>query len=151
MLDEFPIQALVDSGASFSVISNPYRRQLKKTMFQNTIDTPLKIADGKYVQPLGRCIIRLTVNNLTQPFEFVVLSSCSHDVILGWDFLKASQAIIDCRREELQVSEHQKEAERLCVIEDVSIPPSTLKKVCVATPDRMRFSPSFLSRITHQW
>ncbi|UYV75771.1 hypothetical protein LAZ67_13001284 [Cordylochernes scorpioides] len=35
------------------------------------------------------------------PFEFVVLPSCSHDIILGCDFLEESRAIIDCGSAEI--------------------------------------------------
>ncbi|GFS57433.1 transposon Ty3-I Gag-Pol polyprotein [Trichonephila inaurata madagascariensis] len=54
----------------------------------------LKVSDGK-------CILRVRINNRELPFEFIVLSHCSHDVILGWDFLEASQAVIDCGQNEL--------------------------------------------------
>ncbi|XP_072146219.1 uncharacterized protein [Dermacentor andersoni] len=36
--------------------------------------------------------------------EFVVLPRCSHDIILGWDFLSSHHAIIDCARAELALT-----------------------------------------------
>ncbi|UYV73410.1 hypothetical protein LAZ67_10003088 [Cordylochernes scorpioides] len=61
----------------------------------------LRVSDGKYIVSRGRCTLRLEINRLVQPFEFIVLPSCSHDIILGWDFLEASRAIIDCGSAEI--------------------------------------------------
>ncbi|GFV09117.1 transposon Ty3-I Gag-Pol polyprotein [Trichonephila clavipes] len=91
----------VDSGASFSVISDKYRRFLKKVLFADAKSVMLKVADGNFVRPIGKCVLRVRINNRELPFEFIVLSHCSHDVILGWDFLEASQAVIDCGQNEL--------------------------------------------------
>ncbi|UYV76850.1 hypothetical protein LAZ67_14002195, partial [Cordylochernes scorpioides] len=99
-IDDKTFPALVDSGASFSVISDHFRQQHKKTMFSDAGMT-LRVADGKYLVSRGRCTLRLEINGLVQPFEFIVLPSCSHDIILGWDFLEASRAIIDCGSAEI--------------------------------------------------
>ncbi|GFW53312.1 CCHC-type domain-containing protein [Trichonephila clavipes] len=86
IIDKKPIRALVDSGASFSVISDKYRRFLKKVLFADAKSVMLKVADGNFVRPIGKCVLRVRINNRELPFEFIVLSHCSHDVILGWDF-----------------------------------------------------------------
>ncbi|UYV71739.1 hypothetical protein LAZ67_9000200, partial [Cordylochernes scorpioides] len=99
-IDDKTFPALVDSGASFLVISDHFRQQHKKTMFSDAGMT-LKVADGKYIVSRGRSTLRLEINGLVQPFEFIVLPSCSHDIILGWDFLEASRAIIDCGSAEI--------------------------------------------------
>ncbi|UYV82714.1 SETMAR [Cordylochernes scorpioides] len=52
-------------------------------------------ANGKIVRPKGGCTLKLDLNGLQESFEFVVMEDCSHKVILGWDFLKLSRAIID--------------------------------------------------------
>ncbi|GFU97603.1 transposon Ty3-I Gag-Pol polyprotein [Trichonephila clavipes] len=87
IIDKKPIRALVDSGASFSVISDKYRRFLK-VLFADAKSVMLKVADGNFVRPIGKCVLRVRINNRELPFEFIVLSHCSHDVILGWDFLE---------------------------------------------------------------
>ncbi|GFU98240.1 transposon Ty3-I Gag-Pol polyprotein [Trichonephila clavipes] len=101
IIDNKPIRALVDSGASFSVGSDKYRRFLKKVLFADAKSVMLKVADGNFVRPIGKCVLRVRINNRELPFEFIVLSHCSPDVIIGWDFLEASQAVIDCRQNEL--------------------------------------------------
>lgn len=65
----------------------------------------LKNASGALVTPLARCTARVTIENITYPVEFVVLSSCCHEVILGWDFLVDNLAVIDCVRETVFLSD----------------------------------------------
>ncbi|GFU82770.1 CCHC-type domain-containing protein [Trichonephila clavipes] len=48
IIDKKPIRALVDSGASFSVISDKYRRFLKKVLFADAKSVMLKVADGNF-------------------------------------------------------------------------------------------------------
>jgi len=131
--------ALLDSGASFSVISEKYRRQLKKTMLPNGKNVILKVADGNYVQPIGRCILRIGVKNHIIPFEFVVLPRSSHNVILGWDFLEASQAVIDCGRAELSFDAVLDEtspstSRRLTAIDDYVLPARSMSRILVSVP-----------------
>ncbi|UYV69112.1 hypothetical protein LAZ67_6002474, partial [Cordylochernes scorpioides] len=104
IIDDIAFSALVDSGSSFSVISDGLRRQLKKTMFKNSGMT-LKVADGKNVTSIGRCTISLSINGLEQPLEFIVLPNSNPGIILGWDFLEASNAVIDCGRAEIRLEE----------------------------------------------
>ncbi|GFU73046.1 retrovirus-related Pol polyprotein from transposon 297 [Trichonephila clavipes] len=73
----------------------------RKVLFADAKSVMLKVADGNFVRPIGKCVLRVRINNRELPFEFIVLSHCSHDVILGWDFLEASQAVIDCGQNEL--------------------------------------------------
>ncbi|GFR26413.1 transposon Ty3-I Gag-Pol polyprotein [Trichonephila clavata] len=101
IIDNKQAHALVDSGASFSVISDKYRRFLKKVLFPEAKSIPLKVADGTLVRPIGKCILRVRINGRELPFEFIVLPHCSHDIVLGWDVLAASQAVIDCGQSEL--------------------------------------------------
>ncbi|UYV71143.1 hypothetical protein LAZ67_8001868, partial [Cordylochernes scorpioides] len=102
IIDDIAFSALVDSGSSFSVISDGLKRQLKKTMFKDSGMT-LKVADGKNVTSIGRCTISLSINGLEQPLEFIVLPNSNPSIILGWDFLEASNAVIDCGRAEIRL------------------------------------------------
>ena len=139
VINNHPVRALVDSGASFSVISDEYRRHLKKVMFSNSKNIVLKVANGNFVRPIGKCILRITVNNRELPCEFIVLPQCSHDVILGWDFLEASQAVIDCGRRELVFEDVIQESPApetwdLYAIEDCTLPPRSVTKITVSGP-----------------
>ncbi|GFR20006.1 uncharacterized protein TNCT_229791 [Trichonephila clavata] len=96
-----PVRALVGSGDSFSVIFYKYRRFLKKALFSEAKSIMLNVADGSFARPTGKCILRVRISDRELPFEFLAMTHCSHDIILGWDFLAASQAVIDCGHSEL--------------------------------------------------
>ncbi|GBN19914.1 hypothetical protein AVEN_6099-1 [Araneus ventricosus] len=63
----------------------------------------LRTVRGKLVEAIGRCILRVDLNGVVQPFEFLVFQQCSHELILGWDFFKAVDAIIDCVSGKLRI------------------------------------------------
>ncbi|UYV66672.1 K02A2.6-like, partial [Cordylochernes scorpioides] len=65
----------------------------------------LRVANKKYVETFGRCNIRITIKELEVRFNFVVLSECSHHMKLGWDFLQATNAIIDWGTGEMHLEE----------------------------------------------
>ncbi|GFY54219.1 CCHC-type domain-containing protein [Trichonephila inaurata madagascariensis] len=52
-IDGFPVKALVNSGASLSVVSEKFRRYLKIVMFSAHNHTVRKVDSGNYVQPKG--------------------------------------------------------------------------------------------------
>ncbi|GFV23502.1 transposon Ty3-I Gag-Pol polyprotein [Trichonephila clavipes] len=131
IIDNKSIRALVDSGASFSVISDKYRQFLKKVLFTDAKSVMLKVVDGNFVRPIGKCVLRVRINNRELPFEFIVLSQCSHDVILGWDFLETSQAIIDCGQDELVLEDicqgsTEPDAWKLYATRDYTLKPHSL-------------------------
>ncbi|GFW81863.1 hypothetical protein TNCV_2885371 [Trichonephila clavipes] len=137
IIDKKPIRALVDSGASFSVISDKYRRFLKKVLFADAKSVMLKVADGNFIRPIGKCVLRVRINNRELPFEFIVLSHCSHDVILGWDFLEASQAVIDCGQNELVLEDICRDstapdAWNLYATRDYTLKPHSLTRITVS-------------------
>ncbi|GFV37773.1 transposon Ty3-I Gag-Pol polyprotein [Trichonephila clavipes] len=137
IIDNKPIRALVDSGASFSVISDKYHRFLKKVLFADTKSVMLKVADGNLVRPIGKCVLRVRINNQELPFEFIVLSHCSHDVIVGWDFLEASQAVIDCRQNELVLEDICRDstapdAWKLYATRDYTLKPHSLTRITLS-------------------
>lgn len=128
------LHALIDSGASFSVISEKLRRKLKKVMFTES-EMVLKVADNKYVTPIGKCTVQAEINGMKQPIELIVLSSCSHNLILGWDFLEASAAIIDCGRAEilLKTATLKDDIQNLSLYaqEDYVLKPGIIKQISV--------------------
>lgn len=71
--------------------------------------------------PATNCTARVCVDALYHIVEFIVFSSCSHAVILGWYFLSAADAVINCGRYLLELSE---------TVETVSVHPSSLKVAC---------------------
>ncbi|GFY53493.1 uncharacterized protein TNIN_221341 [Trichonephila inaurata madagascariensis] len=97
--------------------------------------------EGNYVKPLGKCVLQLTINCRTQPFQFTVMPKCSHDVILGFDFLKALEAILDCGRAELifdellHIEEIDPQGIKLYVMSDSVVPARSCKFLTVQARD----------------
>ncbi|UYV72254.1 hypothetical protein LAZ67_9002361, partial [Cordylochernes scorpioides] len=130
------IKALVDSGADFSVISDKFRRELKTPLFKEP-GPILKAANKNLIETLGKCVLNIEVNGLKISFEFVVMVECSHDIIFGCDFFKATEAVIDCGKNELHLGEtsvlesREEETQRLFASDDFVIPPKSIKKISV--------------------
>ncbi|UYV72237.1 hypothetical protein LAZ67_9002287, partial [Cordylochernes scorpioides] len=100
----------------------------------------IRVANSKCVRALGKCVLRIKVNELTQPFEFLVLSQCSHCVILGWDFLKLTQAEINCEHDELYLKdapmkEEPHPVDTFHTLKDNIIPPNSIKQITVVCSD----------------
>ena len=117
----------------------------------------LRTASSQCIAPSAVCTVRVTIQGALYVIEFFVLPSCSHDIILGWDFLSSHSAIIDCSRAEvalmpLQTSLSSDPPHKLVVAEDTDIPPNTWTLValtCTTAPDGTAlFAPSdvFLRR-----
>ncbi|GFY49445.1 transposon Ty3-I Gag-Pol polyprotein [Trichonephila inaurata madagascariensis] len=107
-------------------------------MFPAHNHTVLKVANGNYVQSKGMCTLQIGISDRILPFEFIVLPDCSHDIILGWNFLKASGALIDCGRSELTLDDVEVTSEeivfkpsRLCVMKDCRLPAYSIRKIPV--------------------
>lgn len=148
--------ALIDTGAAVSVLSERLCRSLRK------VTTPLfgltlRTASAQEVKPLAMCTARVLIQDITYVIEFTVLPSCSHDIILGWDFLSRHHAVIDCARAQLELlplyePPPSELSVKLVVSEDTTIPPSSSVIVpvsCNVAPDtHVVFTPSsfFLSR-----
>ncbi|UYV84191.1 hypothetical protein LAZ67_X001482, partial [Cordylochernes scorpioides] len=132
------VQALVDSGADYSVISEAFRRSIKAPVFKEN-GPLLRAADKKPIVTLGKCYLEVQIKGLDIIFDFVVAAECSHDVILGWDFFKATDAIIDCGENKLYLSEAEKSYEwkdlKLCAAMDCVIPPKSFGKIVVTSQD----------------
>ncbi|GFT97497.1 uncharacterized protein TNCV_386731 [Trichonephila clavipes] len=94
----------VRTRAHYSVASEQLRTQLRTLMFSEH-NPILRTACGKVVDAFGRSMFRVSLNGVVQIFEFSVFQQCSHDLILGWDFFKATDDIIDCETGEIQIGE----------------------------------------------
>lgn len=122
--------ALIDTGAAVSVLNERLSRALRK------VTTPLsgfslRTASAQPVRPSAACTARVIIQGVLYIVEFVVLQSCSHDVILGWDFLSRNNAVINCARAEVELSplcdvplvDATSLPAKLVLREDIAIPP----------------------------
>lgn len=117
----------------------------------------LRTASSESIKPLAACTARVVIQNNSYTIEFIVLPSCSHDIILACDFLSDNDAIINCSRAEVELSsvlfdDSSHAPAKLLVAEDIHVPPSSSVVVylcCTSVPDAtVLFSPSdiFLRR-----
>lgn len=154
MVEGTAATALIDTGAAVSVIHEKLCRRLRK------VTTPLcgmllRTASTQNIAPLAACTARVVIDGVVYVVQFLVLSACSHDIILGWDFLSHHRAIIDCARAEVALfpladfalpDPSARKAAKLTVVSDTDIPPevSVLVSVsCSAEPDAtVLFAPS---------
>lgn len=116
----------------------------------------LRTANSQFIAPSAVCTARVNIQGELYVIEFFVLPSCSHDVILGWDFLSRHRAIIDCARAEVALTPLQSsvsgptisDACKLVIAADADVAPNTSTLValtCPAAPDgAVLFAPSEL-------
>ncbi|UYV76761.1 K02A2.6-like, partial [Cordylochernes scorpioides] len=113
----------------------------------------LRVAYGKKVTSLGRCTISLSINGLRQPVEFIVFPSRNPSIILGWDFLEATNAVIDCGRAEIRLEEAKDylnslaTEDRIVASENMIIPAESIKQIYVMSSElngriKVLFEPS---------
>lgn len=122
--------ALVDTGVAVSVISAKLCRMLRNVL-RPLSDLSLRTATAQNITPLAACTARVFIQGVLYTVEFVVLPSCSHDIILGWDFLATNNAVIDCCHAELELSalhdfesiDDHPSSDKLFVSEDNAVPP----------------------------
>lgn len=98
------LDALIDTGAAVSVVRQDVCQRLK------SVRTPfggqtLQGAGAHMLTPQSYTTLRITVAGVLHVVQFVVLGTCSHPMILGWDFLSSVDAVVDCGRSEVAISE----------------------------------------------
>lgn len=126
-IDGIAIYALIDTGAAISIMREDLRQRLHKVLTPPD-STSLRGADGHLISSLGMCGARIALEDKKTFVLFTVIQTCPHALILGWDFLSAHAALIDCATEniELDVSspdEPQPVVLKLCSVETCRIPP----------------------------
>ncbi|UYV61424.1 ACE [Cordylochernes scorpioides] len=122
------VQALVDSGADYSVISEAFRRFIKAPVFKEN-GPLLRTADKKPIVTLGKCSLEVQIKGLYIIFYFVVAAECSHDShrchYRLWEKLYSSEA---------EKSYEWKDLE-LCAAMDCVLPPKSFGKIVVTNQD----------------
>lgn len=96
--------ALRDTGASVSVMSLSFKNHLgQKVMFAWDRNSTFRGVGGEMLRPVGVCSVLMTAGEQAFQTEFTVLALCTHDVILGIDFLRECGATLDCRAGEISL------------------------------------------------
>ncbi|MES9881971.1 MAG: reverse transcriptase domain-containing protein, partial [Sedimenticola sp.] len=96
-LERLSISALVDTGASVSILNyKAYKRSkvFKKAPLQNTTIHNIKGVNGVKSSVLGKVEISVKIANVLIPHEFLVVKDIQYELILGIDFMKSTKAEI---------------------------------------------------------
>uniref|UniRef100_A0A6G5A9B9 Putative tick transposon n=1 Tax=Rhipicephalus microplus TaxID=6941 RepID=A0A6G5A9B9_RHIMP len=131
-MEGWELNALVDTGADYSVISQKMVKKLNKVVTQWS-GSQIRTAGGHIITPLGRCTARLEIRGFIYVADFIVLPECSRELIIGMDFLRANGAVINLRRSSVSFSTEraipveESEERRLTALrvvhDDVTVPP----------------------------
>lgn len=137
-IDNHPVHALIDTGATESCMSSAFCRRIRKVCTPPPLGQFLRMGDVSLVRPLALCTARVSVSHSTHVVSFLVLSQCISDVILGTDFLYSTRAVIDCGTGTITWDElpgahlfpdDRHEFIRLCAQEDVVLHPNALSPI----------------------
>ena len=151
-IDGFCASALVDTGATISVMSISFKNRIgRKVMFSWGESTRFRGVGGEVLHPVGVCAVNVLLAGKVFPTEFLVLQRCTHDVILGIDFLQECGAFVDCGTGELSVSgeivpalvdESQPVEDTLIISDEQTVPPWSMRSVAVFAPVSAYLRPS---------
>ena len=95
---DYPVRVLLDSGADQQYVSADFVRKTG-IHIDTTRDHPrlVKVANGAYEQIPGESSFTLVMNGYTSRIHARVLNLSDFDVILGFDWLRKINPIIDWR------------------------------------------------------
>ncbi|XP_064460357.1 uncharacterized protein LOC135370518 [Ornithodoros turicata] len=137
-IDNHPVLALVDTGATKSCMSSAFCRRIHKVCTPPPLGQFVRMGDVSLVGPLARCTARVSVSQSTHVVSFLVLPQCVSDVILGTDFLYDTRALVDCGTGTITWDElpseplfpdDRKKVVRLCAREETLLPPNALSPI----------------------
>ena len=99
------IKALVDTGATISVIDKEVLKDVYKEQFPKlqTDNLDLKTVSGKALPVLGMFTTALDIANGSYSCIFLVDQDLPYDAVLGRDFLRENGAIINLKESTLQL------------------------------------------------
>lgn len=136
-IDGHEVTALVDTGASYSIVSQRFADRLRKV--KTPWDGPqIRTAGGHLMTPAGKCTAKVRIGDGDYVATFVILPQCCKDVILGMDFLQEYDAVINIRDQFVSFSANESAPGRseqrsvpLRIIGDTSVPPRSCVLVSV--------------------
>ena len=133
--------ALIDTGATKSCISERYYQQLPSTKLQCLKNISVKSATGSNLTPLGMIHCSFELGKITFNSNLIVCRNLTRPLILGRDFLLQhhitvhyatdGKCILDYQQHELIASIDIEDKPQLNMTHSVTIPGRTLAIVCI--------------------
>ena len=133
--------ALIDTGATKSCISEKYYQQLSTPKIQCLKNICVKSATGNNLTPLGMIHCSFKLGKIKFNNNFIVCRNLTRPLILGRDFLvqyhitvryaENGKCILDYQQHELIASINIEDKPQLNITHSVTIPGRTLATVCI--------------------
>jgi hypothetical protein len=103
---EYDARILIDSGASQQYVSSDFARKASMEL-DNDGNEPswVQIADGSIIKALGQAIFTLALNRYRTRVTARVLEMPEYDIILGFEWLRVTNPIIDWEEMRIQIRE----------------------------------------------
>ena len=133
--------ALIDTGATKSCISERYYQQLPSTKMQKLKNISVKSATGSNLTPLGMIHCSFELGKMKFNSNLIVCRNLTRPLILGRDFLLQhhitvryaadGKCILDYQQHELVASIDMEDKPQLNMTHSITIPGRTLAIICV--------------------
>ena len=137
--------ALIDTGATMSCISEKYYQQLPSVKIQCLKNISVKSATGSNLTPLGMINCSFKLRKIRFNSNLIVCRNLTRPLILGRDFLMQNhitvwyaedgKCILDYQHNELIASIDVEDKQHLSMTHSVTLPGGTLVIVCIYNLD----------------
>ena len=134
--------ALIDTGATRSCISEKYFQNLSLTKTQFIQNISVKSATGSNLVPLGIVHCTFELGEMEFNGDFIICKNLTRPLILGRDFLiqnhvsvryaKNGKCILDYQQQELIASVNIENKPHLCLAKSIILPGRSLAVICVS-------------------
>ena len=138
-INEVEYQALIDTGTSISVVDSSIINDFKFHM-KNWCGYPIKAAGNYKLNVLGTINLSFSIANKLYEHTFAVIDECVPKIIIGLDFLKNNNAIINCNKKTLELispnekffeTKNQQRTLKVNCLRDKTIPPLSIMMIDV--------------------
>ena len=95
-INDFSVDALIDTGADFCYISEDLCNQLNLNI--ENYDCDVLVGNNQKLHVLGKVRVNISITNCEYPITCTVVKTLSHSLILGWiGFIKENNGSIDSK------------------------------------------------------
>ena len=105
LINESPVGFLLDFGAAVSVLKKDSLPMQSHSDITET-KTLAVTANGTLLNVVGQITLTVTMEQFTCDHTFVVINNLTVDCLLGTDFLRRHEAILDCQNGTLVLGAH---------------------------------------------
>jgi hypothetical protein len=127
-----PVRALIDTGASLSVLSGDIFKRIRKnayTVKPKATNDKLLAADSTPMPVTAEITTDVRIAGLGVPCTFSVVQNLGFEAILGIDFLKEAHAVIDIKNNTLSLCDGLIAVPLITAVDHVTVSTATAVKL----------------------